>query len=227
MDCAITSSQRKRVKTARSVLWKGLWRNTSGEAWHLETYGIEIDAKRALEASRDCCACCTRLCLGPPHDSFQVLFLNPPYDFSEGAGRRMEYVFLRDTAKWLQPGGLLVYIVPQPRVDARMTGYLASTYKRLQAFRFPDPEYDNFRQAVIFGVRKKQPIPTTALLSLVGACRAELPILPGMERRRALLDPKWLKLILDRLDSPILFPWNESIQMRHCRGGRRAWKSIE
>ena len=51
-------------------------------AWNLEAYGIEIDAERALEASErlhrvlhlDYASART------PHRSFQVLFLNPPYD---------------------------------------------------------------------------------------------------------------------------------------------------
>ncbi len=160
---------------------KGLAAQYLGEAWHLETYGIEIDAKRALEAS-------SRLhrvlhldfaSARAPHHSFQVLFLNPPYDAAEGEGRRMEYVFLRDTAKWLQPAGLLVYIVPQTRVDARMAGFLASTYESLLALRFPDPEYAAFHQVVIFGLKKNKPVRDDgAIVALVEACRGDLPVLP-------------------------------------------------
>ncbi len=59
-------------------------------AWQLESFGIEIDAERALEAS-------SRLhrvlhldyaCVRAPHHAFQVLFENPPYDAPEGEGRR-------------------------------------------------------------------------------------------------------------------------------------------
>ena len=150
-------------------------------AWNLESYGIEIDAERALEASShlhrvlhlDYASART------PHHSFQVLMLNPPYDFAEGEGRRTEYQFLRDVTKWLQPGGLLVYIVPQYRVDARMAGFLATTYESLQIYRFPDPEYASFRQAVLFGVARSEPTrDEKTALALIQQCRASLPILP-------------------------------------------------
>jgi len=150
-------------------------------AWNLEAYGIEIDAERALEAS-------SRLhrvlhldhaSARAPHHSFQVLFLNPPYDYAEGEGKRTEYQFLRDTTKWLQPGGLLVYIVPQYRVDARMAGFLATAYASLRAYRFPDPEYAQFRQAVIFGIAKKESCRDDATsLALLQQCRNGLPVLP-------------------------------------------------
>ncbi len=148
----------------------------------VDAYGIEIDAKRALQASK-------RLkrvlhldyaSARAPHHAFQVLFLNPPYDQTEGEGRRMEYVFLRDTSKWLQARGLLIYIVPQYRVDARMAGLLATEFDSIRAFRFPDPEYANFKQAVIFGQAKKNPRRDyNESLRLLQSCRGELPILPA------------------------------------------------
>ncbi len=70
---------------------KGVAAQHLGQAWNLGTHGIEIDAERALEASE-------RLhrvlhldyaSARAPHHAFQVLFLNPPYDFAEGEGRRM------------------------------------------------------------------------------------------------------------------------------------------
>ncbi len=150
-------------------------------AWNVESYGIEIDAERALEASE-------RLhrvlhmdyaSVRAPHHAFQVLFLNPPYDSAEGEGRRMEYVFLRDATRWLQPGGLLVYIVPQYRVEARMAGFLTAAYDRLRVYRFPDPEFVDFRQVVVFGIAKKDPArDDKALLALAQASRDDLSILP-------------------------------------------------
>ena len=160
---------------------EGLAAQFVSSAWNLEAYGIEIDAERALEASE-------RLhrvlhldyaSVRTPHYSFQVLFLNPPYDYAEGEGKRTEYQFLRDTTKWLQPGGLLVYIVPQYRVDARMAGFLATAYESLRAYRFPDPEYARFRQAVIFGIAKKESCrDDVTSLALLQQCRNGLPGLP-------------------------------------------------
>jgi predicted RNA methylase len=171
---------------------EGIAAQCLASAWNLEAYGIEIDAERVLEAS-------SRLHrvlhldyaqTRTPHHAFQVLFLNPPYDFAEGEGKRAEYQFLRDTTKWLQPGGLLVYIVPQYRVDARMAGFLATAYEVIRAYRFPDPEYAQFRQAVIFGIGKKEPSRDDASsLALLQQCRNGLPVLPespSAEERYAL-----------------------------------------
>ncbi len=160
---------------------EGIAAQTVSQAWHLEGYGIEIDAERALEASGrlhrvlhlDCASA------RAPHHAFQVLYLNPPYDAAEGEGKRTEYTFLRDTTKWLQPGGLIVYIVPQYRIDARMAGYLATAYESIHAFRFPDPEYAQFRQAAIFGIAKAEPHrDEQGALALLQQCRGSLPVLP-------------------------------------------------
>ncbi len=150
-------------------------------AWQLDSFGIEIDAERALEASSrlqrvlhlDYAA--TRA----PHHAFQVLYLNPPYDYAEGEGRRLEYQFLRDTTKWLQPGGLLVYLVPQYRLDARMAGFLTTAYESICTFRFPDPEYAAFQQMVLFAIAKKEPVrDEKAAVALLQQCRGALPVLP-------------------------------------------------
>ncbi len=151
------------------------------DAWRLDAYGIEIDAERALEAS-------SRLqhvlhldyvSARAPHHSFQAILCNPPYDFAEGESRRTEYQFLRDTTKWLQPGGLLVYIIPQYRVDARMAGFLTTAYESIRTYRFPDPEFEPFRQAVVFAIAKQEPTRNEAsAVQLLQQCRGSLPILP-------------------------------------------------
>lgn len=176
---------------------EGIAAQTVARAWGLEAYGIEIDATRAFAAS-------SRLQrvqhldyaqVRAPHHAFQVLYLNPPYDYDAGEGKRLEYTFLRDTAKWLQPGGLLVYLVPQYRVDERMAGFLATAYHTLRAYRFPDPEYGAFKQVVVFGRAKRAPERDDVTASaLAQACRNALPALsvpesPGDDERYTLPAP--------------------------------------
>ncbi len=150
-------------------------------AWNLDAYGIEIDAERAQQsASRlhrvlnlDYAA--ARI----PANAFQVLFLNPPYSPDDGEAKRMEYRFLRDTGKWLQPRGILIYIIPQYRLDARMARHLATYYRELTVYRFPDPEYDDFSQMVMFGIARHEPLfDENAAVQLLQKCRGQLPILP-------------------------------------------------
>jgi 16S rRNA G966 N2-methylase RsmD len=151
-----------------------------GKEWQLETYGIEIDSERAVASTQ-------RLhrvlnvdysAVRIPQNAFQVLFLNPPYSPEEGEAKRIEYRFLRDTGKWLQPRGILIYIIPQYRLDARMARHLATYYRELAAYRFPDPEYDDFSQMVVFGVARQEAMfDESCAIPLLQACRGQLPVL--------------------------------------------------
>lgn len=126
------------------------------------TYGVELDQHRA-EASEahiqnvlKCGIEETRIA----HQSCSLLFLNPPYDeatLEEDAGtktERQEKAFLRMTVPYLVPGGVLVYIIPQTRLNRGIARLLASRFEKVQVFRFPEPEYADFKQIVVLGVRK-------------------------------------------------------------------------
>lgn len=88
------------------------------EGMHVRRYGIEIDAYRAEQArslgieTLQASAFDVR----SPADVFSLLYLNPPYDLEIGAttNQRLELVFLEHTYRWLKPGGVLVFIIPQP-----------------------------------------------------------------------------------------------------------------
>lgn len=126
------------------------------------TYGVELDQHRAEAAQSSiqnvlkCGIEETRIA----HQSCSLLFLNPPYDEAiceedaETKTERQEKAFLRLTVPYFVPGGVLVYIIPQTRLNRGITRLLASRFENIQIFRFPDPEYDDFGQVVVFGVRK-------------------------------------------------------------------------
>lgn len=63
-----------------------------------------------------------------PVESLSLLYLNPQYDFEigEGQNRRIAQVFLELTYRWLNPGGVLVLVIPgratcRMRPDPRIT----------------------------------------------------------------------------------------------------------
>ncbi|MFH1470650.1 MAG: DUF6094 domain-containing protein [Candidatus Micrarchaeota archaeon] len=124
-----------------------------------KTYGIEIDQHRAKQAKTrlnhvlKCGFEQTRISNGV----FSCLFLNPPYDWEtqEESNERKEKLFLNVTAKYLQTGGLLVYIIPQNRLDKSIAKTLAYKFKQFLVYRFPEEEYEDFKQIVLFGVKKK------------------------------------------------------------------------
>ena len=157
---------------------------------HLEadTYGIEIDLERGRKA-KECLTKClvtdyqnTRI----SHGSFSLLWLNPPYDWAAKddeleTSERYERTFLRDSMKYLCPKGILVYLIPQRRLDRHIARMLSYRFERICVFRFPEEEYRLFKQLLIFGVLKKRPDKeedTAEYLKKCGQRKAIVPYLP-------------------------------------------------
>lgn len=122
-----------------------------------ETYGIEIEQNRAVEAraALDHVIAGSAFAVRLGHEAFSCLWLNPPYDQDDG-GKRLEHSFLTTISRALAPGGLLVYIVPQARL-AQSARYLSTHYERMRCYRFHDPEYVAFRQCVLLAYRRSGP----------------------------------------------------------------------
>jgi len=120
-----------------------------------ETYGIELERGRAEEARSvlDRVLCASAFNVKLAHDAFSCLWLNPPYEYDDEA-KRLEHAFLTAVTRALCPGGLLVFIVPQRRLSVSAR-YLAGHYTRLACYRFPDPEYADFRQCVLLAVKRE------------------------------------------------------------------------
>lgn len=127
------------------------------ELWNLEAYGVELDADRAEAANGR-----LKVCLhGSYHQlkadaAFQVLFLNPPYDNGEkdGITSRQEVQFLMDAAKWLQPGGLLVFVPPRHVLEIpAFRDFMRQHFTDIHALAFPEPEVAAFDQVVVLAKR--------------------------------------------------------------------------
>jgi 16S rRNA G966 N2-methylase RsmD len=147
---------------------------TIATALGLEAYGIELHQARAEAAQERLAPLAERPArvlndhhrrrvlqgdyrtLHTTRGGFNCLYLNPPYH-EDADAIRLEYQWLRDTREWLQPDGILVYVIPQAVLGLRQIARsLASWYTQLQVSRFPDPEYQAFHQVVVFGVRRPQ-----------------------------------------------------------------------
>ncbi len=135
-----------------------------GDHLKAETYGIEIDTERGNRAKQILTRCLvtdyqdTRI----SHNSFSLLYLNPPYDWAERdneieKSERYERTFLRNSVPYLRAKGILVYLIPQRRLDGHIARMLSYRFEDIGIFRFPEEEYKAFRQLVIFGVLKKKP----------------------------------------------------------------------
>ena len=120
------------------------------------TVGVEMHTGRAREAqdvlTRVVAADVKTVHCTP--GAFSLLFLNPPYD-DDATGRREEAAFLRYTLPWLAARGVLVYLIPVQRLLHRQIVTLLTTWcSDLTVVRFPEPEYAQFSQAIVFGRKK-------------------------------------------------------------------------
>lgn len=157
------------------------------------TYGVEIDEHRAKQAEERL----EHVLHSPIEETritngvFSLLFLNPPYDdeIAEAATgkrtERKERVFLRETVRYLQPGGALIYIIPQNRLDQHIIGILAYRFEQIRVYRFPGEMFDAFKQVVVVARKKRLPeaepitqraLTTTAKTKLPELRRATQPL---------------------------------------------------
>jgi 16S rRNA G966 N2-methylase RsmD len=124
----------------------------------VKKYAVELDAERAAAAAASGIATVHGNLFDTDSrvESFSFLYLNPPYDSEIGSmgNKRMEYLFLEHTFRWLVESGVLLMIMPQERL-ATTIPLLAANFTDLQVYRLTDPEADRFDQVVLIGVRKR------------------------------------------------------------------------
>jgi hypothetical protein len=122
-------------------------------------YGIELDAYRAEQARERIPNVVqgNTLEVQCAVESFGLLYLNPPYDWTlgSGEGRRTEQVFLNHTYRWLKAGGVLVFVIPGERL-AECSQILATHFREIRVYRLEAPECVRYKQVVVFGVRRSR-----------------------------------------------------------------------
>jgi hypothetical protein len=122
-------------------------------------YGIELDSYRAEAAANvldhviqgDALSAHARV------ESFGLIYANPPFDaeFGESGNQRFEVLFLAHFARWLVPGGVLVYVLPAQQL-AGCANVLASHFRETQVFRLESPECVLYEQIVVFAIARSR-----------------------------------------------------------------------
>jgi hypothetical protein len=122
-------------------------------------YGVEIDAHRAAQARTLGIEVlqANAMDVRCNAESFSLLYLNPPYDWESGqtGNQRLESVFLEHTYRWLQPEGILVFVIPQPRLKS-CARLLADHFKDIRVYRLVEPECVQYKQIVLLAIRRKR-----------------------------------------------------------------------
>ena len=193
-----------------------LSRKTGAE---IETYGVELDSGRAgqAETQMDHILSSDIFQTMISNSAFHVLYLNPPYDFEE-EHKRMEHAFLAHCTRYLTTGGLLVFVVPKHRlaVSAR---YLAAHYERINCWRFPDEEYEDFDQVVLMATRKPEPKENSPLESVIaGWARG-----PAQEMNTLLEEPVYSPIsVMTEEHANVLFTVRQVDPRRAAQEARRS-----
>jgi 16S rRNA G966 N2-methylase RsmD len=122
-------------------------------------YGIELDAYRAEQARERISNVVqgNTLEVQCPVESFGLLYLNPPYDWTLGPAdsRRTEQSFLSHTYRWLKPAGILVLVIPSERL-AECSQILASQFRDARVYRPESAECVSYKQVVVIGARRSR-----------------------------------------------------------------------
>ena len=122
-------------------------------------YGIEVDAYRAEQAKARGIETlhANTMDVRCPTEAVSLVYLNPPYDWesAESNNQRLELVFLEHTFRWLKPGGVLLFVIPQARL-ARCARLLSEQFRELQVFRLTEPACQQYKQVVVLGTRRKR-----------------------------------------------------------------------
>jgi len=121
-------------------------------------FGVELEKERA-EAAKEVLEQAVKgdlFRVRSKKGAYSLLFVNPPYDYSDGERVRLEHKFLVESSPYLRPGGVLVYIVSKSTISKRTARYLASQYEKFLVYKFPGDSYERFKQVVLFAVKKTE-----------------------------------------------------------------------
>ena len=154
-----------------------------GAAWGLQTVGVELNPVRARAARRRLtrAICSDAFQVRGTHGQFDVALHNPPYQESpDDSGQRLEYVTTLAVTPYIRSGGFLVGILPDYCVRRqKFVDFLTTNYQLERVFRFPEADYEAFRQIVLYARKRDEPRKDPqAALTLIEAIRGSTSVLP-------------------------------------------------
>ncbi|MEI6232901.1 MAG: DUF6094 domain-containing protein [Planctomycetota bacterium] len=95
-----------------------------------------------------------------------LLWFNPPYDRVRGAGRTEAALFNRVKDWPARGGGLILMIVPDyvlTDADVGLAIAVERDYELLGLWRYPEPEYQDFKQCVLLARRREKALNKTLM----------------------------------------------------------------
>lgn len=162
-----------------------------------------------------------------------LLFLNPPYETDDLTGSRMEYLFLQKYMRNLMLNGILVFIISGDYLsEKRIENAIACYFTDLEIYRFPDPDYEAWKQIVIIGRKTRfSEKKRDRNLAILKEARLELalgnlPTIHDMPMERPLLlesngrDPETVVFVSNHLEPDTIL----GLTSRNLQNLLRRWK---
>jgi hypothetical protein len=129
----------------------------------IQTYGVEVDKARCKVAMEllDYCSNAAIETMVVQRNAFQLIYLNPPYDFEmlgaddlEGA-KRKEFIELERATRYLADEGIMCYVIPSYRFAAeKVARFISTHFEKIAVVRFSDEDYDDYKQCVIIARKR-------------------------------------------------------------------------
>ena len=129
---------------------------------NVETLAVELEKGRYLSAKEKLdrvhwADAIVEVKMSP--GSVDFLFLNPPYDYDDGEEyhkrERLELFFLKKYLSTIAQKGWLIFIIPVQTLRLYDIRVMLSRLTDLSVFRFPDGEFEKFKQIIIIGRKKR------------------------------------------------------------------------
>ena len=152
---------------------EGEFLDVAARAWNVTPYANELDGARAEQCiarfgPKQAVRCDAERLLAS-NSAFSLLWCNPPYDHdSTAAGnKRVEFRYLRHSWKWLQDGGLALWVVYLHHLTEDAAVFLSKYSRRVDVWALPGKHLGAYDQIVVAAVKGVQPNPETLYQSIL------------------------------------------------------------
>jgi predicted RNA methylase len=136
---------------------------------HDQVYAVELDKGRAAKIRENMPEAnvigpATFLGVHVTGHSFSLAYVNPPFDFEMGGGRREEQAFVQKATNLLALRGVLVLVMPCDKLcgNQKFVEYLDSYYEEIEVYKLPDG-HRPYGEIVLIGRKRKVEIPAGSL----------------------------------------------------------------
>ncbi len=161
---------------------EGEFLEVAAKAWNVTPYANELDGDRAAKCverfgPKQAVRCDVERLIAS-NNAFSVGWFNPPYDHDASAAgnKRVEFRYLRHSWKWIQDGGLVLWVVYLHHLTEDSVAFLSKNSTRVDVWALPGKYLGEYDQIIVAAVKGLQANPE-ALYEQIMAQKADPQLL--------------------------------------------------